>query len=95
MCLPADAPRIAFSLDNTLLGRIGITDATYQRVMTAAGGRLIKMRPDAAGDPEVVPEAVKVSIALTRDTGIAFSSYPALPVADFDRLASAVLHGEG
>ena len=51
MRLPADAPRIAFSLDNTLLGRIGITDATYQRVMTAAGGRLITLRPDAAGIP--------------------------------------------
>jgi len=56
--LPADAPRIAFSLDNTLLGRIGITDATYQRVMTVAGGRLITLRPNAAGDPEVSPEAV-------------------------------------
>jgi len=49
--LPADAPRIAFSLDNSLLGRIGVTDATYQHVMTAAGGRLITLRPDAAGDP--------------------------------------------
>jgi putative glutamine amidotransferase len=58
-CLPSDAPRIAFSLDNTLLGRVGITDVTYQRVISAAGGRLIKMRPDAAGDPEVNPEAVK------------------------------------
>ncbi|MHC4645696.1 MAG: gamma-glutamyl-gamma-aminobutyrate hydrolase family protein [Planctomycetota bacterium] len=48
--LPKDAPNIAFSLDNTLLGRIGITDATYQRVMAAAGGRLIKLRPNAAGD---------------------------------------------
>jgi len=52
--LPKDAPRIAFSLDNTLLGRIGITDATYQRVITEAGGRLITLRPDAAGDPEAV-----------------------------------------
>ncbi|MHC4478588.1 MAG: gamma-glutamyl-gamma-aminobutyrate hydrolase family protein [Planctomycetota bacterium] len=49
--LPADAPRIAFSLDNTLLGRVGITDATYQRVITAARGRLITLRPDAAGNP--------------------------------------------
>jgi len=57
--LPADAPRIAFSLDNTLWARIGITDATYQRVMTAAGGRLITFRPDAAGDPEVDPDAVR------------------------------------
>ncbi len=58
MRLPRDAPRIAFSLDNTRLGRIGITDATYQRVMTAAGGRLITLRPNAAGDPEVSPDAV-------------------------------------
>ena len=57
--LPADAPRIAFSLDNSLLGRIGITDVTYQRVMAAAGGRLITFRPDAAGDPDVDPEAVR------------------------------------
>jgi len=59
MRLPADAPRIAFSLDNTIIGRIGITDATYQRVMTEAGGRLITLRPDAAGDPVVSPDAVK------------------------------------
>ena len=51
MRLPADAPRIAFSLDNSLIGKIGITDATYQRVMTAAGGRLITLRPDSAGVP--------------------------------------------
>jgi putative glutamine amidotransferase len=51
MRLAPDAPRIAFSLDNSLLGQVGITDATYQRVMTAVGGRLITLRPDAAGDP--------------------------------------------
>ncbi len=56
--LPDDAPRIAFSLDDTLLGRVGIFDATYQRVMTAAGGRLIPLHPDAAGEP-VTLEAVK------------------------------------
>ena len=59
MRLPADAPRIAFSLDNTIIGRIGITDATYQRAMFNAGGRLITLRPDAAGDPVVNPDAVK------------------------------------
>jgi putative glutamine amidotransferase len=69
-CLPADAPRIAFSLDNTLLGRIGITDVTYQRVMTAAGGRLIKMRPDAAGDPEVNPEEVKFLLEKEQIDGV-------------------------
>ncbi|UCC21775.1 MAG: gamma-glutamyl-gamma-aminobutyrate hydrolase family protein [Planctomycetota bacterium] len=68
--LPKDAPRIAFSLDNTLLAKVGITDATYQRVMAAAGGRLIKLRPDAAGDPEVNPEAVKILLEKERIDGI-------------------------
>lgn len=68
--LPEDAPRIAFSLDNTLLGWIGITDVTYQRVMTAAGGRLISMRPDAAGDPEVNPEAVKALLEEEQIDGV-------------------------
>jgi len=67
--LPADAPRIAFSLDNSLLGRIGVTDATYQRVMTAAGGRLISLRPDAAGDP-VDSEAVKALIERKQIEGV-------------------------
>jgi putative glutamine amidotransferase len=57
--VPDDAPRIAFSLDNTLIGRVGITDVTYQRVMAQAGARLITLRPDAAGDPNVSTEAVK------------------------------------
>ena len=57
--VPDDAPRIAFSLDNTLLGQIGITDVTYQRVMAKAGGRLITLRPDATGDPDVSLEAVR------------------------------------
>lgn len=67
--LPSDAPRIAFSLDNSLLGRIGVTDATYQRVMTAAGGRLITFRPDVAGDP-VDPEAVDVLLDKERIDGV-------------------------
>jgi len=67
--LPADAPRIAFSLDNSLLGRIGITDATYQRVMTAAGGRLITLRPDAAGVP-FSPESIKALLEEEKIDGI-------------------------
>jgi putative glutamine amidotransferase len=54
--LPQDAPRIALSLDSTLLGQVGITDATYQRVMAGAGGRLVKIRPDAS---EAKVETVK------------------------------------
>jgi len=56
--VPVDAPRIAFSLDDTVLGYVGMTDTPYQRVMKAAGGRLITLRPDAAGDP-VDPNAVE------------------------------------
>ena len=67
--LPADAPRIAFSVDNSLLGRIGVTDATYQRVMAAAGGRLITLRPNAAGDP-VDPKAVEALIERKQIDGV-------------------------
>ncbi|HCO96601.1 MAG TPA: hypothetical protein DIU00_22120 [Phycisphaerales bacterium] len=68
-CLPPDAPRIAFSLDNSILGRIGITDATYQRVMTAAGGRLITLRPDAAGVP-VSPEGIETLLEKEKIDGV-------------------------
>ena len=70
MRLPADAPRIAFSLDNTIIGRIGVTDATYQRAMFKAGGRLITLRPDAAGDPVVSPDAVKALLEEKQIDGI-------------------------
>jgi putative glutamine amidotransferase len=69
MRLPADAPRIAFSLDNSLIGKIGITDASYQRVMTAAGGRLITMRPDAAGIP-VSAEKIEALLENERIDGV-------------------------
>ena len=70
MRLPADAPRIAFSLDNTIIGRIGVTDASYQRAMFKAGGRLITLRPDAAGDPVVSPDAVKTLLDEKRIDGL-------------------------
>ena len=69
MRLPADAPRIAFSLDNSLLGRIGITDATYQRVISAAGGRLITLRPDTAGVP-VSTEKIKSLLEKEKIDGV-------------------------
>jgi putative glutamine amidotransferase len=67
--VPADAPRIAFSLDDTLLGYIGITDTPYQRVLSAAGGRLVTLRPDAAGDP-VDPNAVRALLEDKRIDGL-------------------------
>jgi len=68
--LPKDAPHIAISLDNTLLGQIGITDASYERVIAAAGGRLIKLRPDMAGDPKVDYETVKALLEERRIDGV-------------------------
>ncbi len=67
--VPADAPRIAFSLDDTVLAYIGMTDAPYQRVMKAAGGRLVTLRPDAAGEP-VDPNAVKALLEEERIDGV-------------------------
>ncbi|MFW5689557.1 MAG: GYD domain-containing protein [Spirochaetota bacterium] len=40
-----------------------------------------------------VAEALQVSIALTQKTKIQFTSYPAVPVVDFDRLAADLLGG--
>ncbi|MEJ2647257.1 MAG: gamma-glutamyl-gamma-aminobutyrate hydrolase family protein [Sedimentisphaerales bacterium] len=57
--LPEDSPRIAFSLDNSIIGMIGITDVTYQRVIAAAGGRLIKLRPDAVEASEITVEKLE------------------------------------
>jgi len=71
--LPADAPRIAFSLDNSFLGQFGITDASYQRVVTAAGGRLVELRPDMAGDPVVDEEAVWALLEEKEIDGILFT----------------------
>ena len=67
--MPADAPRIAFSLDNSPLGWVGVTDATYQGVISAAGGRLVTLRPDAVGDP-VDPEAVKALLEDEKIDGV-------------------------
>jgi len=57
--LLADAPRIAFSLDNTLLAQAGITDTAYEQAMLRAGGYLVTLRPDMAGSPHVDPTAVE------------------------------------
>jgi putative glutamine amidotransferase len=57
--LPEDSPRIAFSLDNSIIGMIGITDVTYQRVISAAGGHLVKLRPNAVEASETTVEKLK------------------------------------
>ncbi len=54
--LPANAPRIAFSLDDTWLNDLGITDTTYQQAMTRAGGRLERFAPDLNMQEGSIPE---------------------------------------
>lgn len=69
-----------------------------EEIITGFGGKLRSVYA-LLGDIDIVmiaelpgvPEAVQVSIALNQKTGISFSSAPALPVADFDRIASGVL----
>jgi len=68
--LPADAPRIAFSLDDTWLNELGVTDTTYQQAMTRAGGRLVRFEPDVAGSPEVDPDAVAGLLSRERIKGV-------------------------
>ncbi len=36
-----------------------------------------------------IPEAVRCSLALARQTGIGFTTAPAIPIEQFDKLASA------
>ncbi len=67
--VPADAPRIAFSLDDTLLAYVGFTDAPYQRAMKIAGGRLIALRPSVAGEP-VDPNAVEALLEDRKIDGV-------------------------
>jgi len=57
--LPSDAPRIAFSLDSTMLARVGITDTTYEQAVIRAGGYLVNVRPNMAGSPTIDPKAVE------------------------------------
>ena len=57
---------------------------TLHSVHALLGSHDIVMIADLPG----VAEAMQVSISLHRRTKIRFSSHPALPVADFDKLAS-------
>ncbi|HIJ66256.1 MAG TPA: gamma-glutamyl-gamma-aminobutyrate hydrolase family protein, partial [Candidatus Hydrogenedentes bacterium] len=68
--LPHDAPRIAFSLDDTWLNELGITDSTYQQALTRVGGRLIRFEPDAAGSPEVDAEALEALLDREQIDGV-------------------------
>lgn len=45
--VPADAPRIAMSLEDTWLNELGIVRATYDQVMARAGAHLVTVEPDA------------------------------------------------
>ncbi len=47
--LPADAPRIAISLDDSWLNELGITRSTYDQAMARAGGLLLTLTPPEEG----------------------------------------------
>jgi putative glutamine amidotransferase len=47
--VPADAPRIAISMDDTWLNTLGITRSTYDQAMARAGGRLVTLVPPVEG----------------------------------------------
>ena len=79
----------------------GITASRTKRaeeVIAGYGGRLRSVYA-LLGEHDIVmivelpgiPEALQVSLALAKETGIAFDSHPAVPVADFDRLAADAL----
>jgi len=69
-----------------------------EETITGYGGRL-KSVYALLGDHDIVmiaelpgvPEALQVSVTMSRQTGISFTSCPAIPVADFDRLAAGAL----
>lgn len=77
-----DAKRTKMA-EETIAGYGGLLHSVYALM----GQHDIVMIADLPG----VPEAMQVSVALTKKTGIRFTSAPALPVADFDRLASGAV----
>ncbi len=67
--LPDDAPRIAFSLDDTWLNDLGITDSTYQQALVRAGGRLIRFEPIDAERIEALLDEHKIDGVLLTGGG--------------------------
>lgn len=66
-----------------------------EQLIRRAGGRLVSIHA-LLGTADLVfvarfddvEDVMRASLALTKVTGIAFSSSPAVPVEDFDKLAS-------
>lgn len=50
--LPADAPRIAVSVDDSWLEQLGLSQSTYEQVLARAGARLVEIEPDSAAPDE-------------------------------------------
>ncbi len=68
-----------------------------EEIISGFGGKLHSVHA-LLGEHDIVmiaelpgmPEAVQVSMSLLKSTGISFSTAPAIPVADFDRLVADV-----
>ncbi len=61
--VPADAPRIAMSLDDTWLNELGIARATYDQAMARAGGKLVTLGPDDMGEAATDPPRIQELLA--------------------------------
>jgi putative glutamine amidotransferase len=68
--VPTDAPRIAFSLDESMLNKLGITTSTYRQLIARAGGRLVPMTPDVLGEPPYHPKDIRELLESLRIDGI-------------------------
>ena len=71
--LPENAPRIAFSLDDSWLMQLGITSSTYEQAMARAGGRLVPFEPDALGTRTADVEALAELLDKERIDGVLLS----------------------
>lgn len=69
-----------------------------EEVIHGFGGKLHSVygllgKPDIVMIVELpgIPEAMQASIMISKATGLSFETKPAVPVADFDRIAEAAL----
>ncbi len=71
--LPEDAPRIAFSVDDTWLVEFGIMTSSYEQAFARAGGRLVSFEFDEAGSPQVDLKRVEALLADRQIDGVLLS----------------------
>lgn len=87
--LPADAPNIAFSVDDSILAQVGITRATYEQAMTRAGARLVPVERETFGADELKAGTIRDWLVENNIRGVLLSGGddvdPALYGGDSDK----------